>query len=1412
MARLNTTASGLWVAAAITAFLAGGGTAPGQSRPTAEEQGGGDAGEWSGSLSRATQEAEYRFMWDGDRLTAPNRAQGLRLALEADRMEIEARQGGAERFLLTLGPLSSGEHGAPESPGRRAMSLREAWIERGPITETLRNEEQGVARRIIVREGPDGAGVLRLEQTLGRTLTAYPAGGRSILFRTPSGEAVLRQTLVEARDGRGRILSARQEIGRGSLALVVETMDASAPVTIELLITTAQWTVEGDQAFPAFGQIAVTAGDLNNDGYSDIVVGAPNYDAGQQDEGKIFVYLGGPDGPAATPVFTAEGNEANANFGTGVGPAGDVNNDGYFDLIVGCPKCGADNRGRAILYAGGPGGIAGEVWSADLGAGTESFGQSVATAGDVNGDLFADLIVGAPFNSAGGDNRGTAAIFLGSATWPATTPDRTVSGTADNNNCGFLVATAGNVNGDLYADVLVGCPGSLIGTDTGTARVYHGSATGIGASPSRTLTGETVGDLFGAAVGMAGDVNGDGYTDIAIGAPYFGTTTFPGEGKVYVYHGSSTGIPAAATATRVIGSTGARYGICVGTAGDVNGDGFADLLVGASAYSGGQTNEGRFELLYGRPAGIGAPPLSQSFQSDSAGAFFGASVATAGDVNGDGFSDVLAGAPSMTTPSGNGRVFLYPGGADLPVEIVEWQSDQADAALGTAVAAGDFNADGYSDVVIGTPMFTNGQQNEGKIEVHVGGPDGPDFVADLTVEGAQAGAFFGQALASVGDVNGDGFDDLVVAAPGFNGGQTDEGRVFLFPGSATGLPGTASQFLETNVTSSEFGFAVAGAGDVNGDGFADVIVGEPQKVVAGQLGRAHVYHGGAAGLPASPTLTLNGTGSNNSFGFAVATAGDVNGDGFSDVLVGDPDFNANGRGNAFLFLGGAAGVNPAAFWSNPQIPSAGARYGFALSTLGDMDGDGLSDFAVGEPFGEFEAAQADEGMLHVYYGRPNGLAPGQLDVYQGNTSGGHLGSAVANAGDVNNDGYSDMLIGAPTLGSGVMSLWYGSPSGFAVGTGASPTYTQGGFLPTDLFGAAVAPAGDVNGDGFGDFLVGAPHAGFDNGQANEGHASLYLGGGKKGKDRLPRQRRFDDTAALGLYGKSETTNSFKLKTLARSPMGRDRVALDHEAADLSVPLDGAGLVFGNFFDSGSVDSLGSAINFTRSVTNLLGGPNFHWRFRMRWKSPYFTYSPWLKHAADNVSEKQLRTSCTAALWYADDDGDGHGDPAASLNVCNPGPGYVASSDDCDDGSAARFPGNAEVCDGLDNDCDAAVDEGIAAPTGLAALSFEFLPPPFGGMVLDWPAVSGATGYDVVRGNLAQLRSTGGDFTQAVDACLGDNQSATSESDPAVPRSGDGFFYLVRPVNCGGTGTYDSGGHQQIGKRDSEIDASPRACP
>jgi len=1423
MARLDATKT--WAAVLATALFMAGGLTAGESGPAPgaaarEVEGRSD---WQASVSRDLAEAEYRFAWDGDRLTAPNRAQDLRVSLTAAGLELTSRTRGAGHFVLSLGPAMVASPAAgpaatarteglvPEAP-RRMAAGPEAWVDRGGVLETVKNEEAGLTRRWVIRDlASHAGGELRLVQPMGRSLAAYPEGDRGVLFKTPEGEAVLRQSVVSVTDGRGRPLHARQEIAPGSLTVVIEDVEAAtAPITIDLLDTSATWTVDGDQAFPAFGQVAVTAGDLNNDGYSDIVVGAPNYDAGSQNEGKIFVYLGGPGGPSTTPVFTAEGNEASATFGTSVGPAGDVNNDGYFDLIVGCPACGSDNRGKAFLYAGGPGGITGLVWSADLGAGTESFGQSVATAGDVNNDLFADIIVGAPFNSAGGSDRGSAAIFLGGQSWPATTPDRLVNGTVDNNACGFSVSTAGNVNGDAFADVLVGCPGAFLLTDIGTVRVYHGSSTGIGATPARTLSGESVGDLFGSAVSLAGDVNGDGYTDIVVGAPYFDNATFPFEGKVYVYHGSSTGLPATASFSRVIQSSNALFGISVATAGDVNGDGFADVLVGAAQYTAGQSNEGRFDLFYGGASGLTVP--SQFFQSDSANARLGQSVGTAGDVNGDGFSDILAGAPNMTTAAGNGRVFLYPGRPDLPVEVAEWQSDLPDVLLGSAVAAGDWNGDGYSDVVIGTPMFSNGQQNEGKIDVHVGGPTGPDLVADLTVEGGQTGGFFGQALASAGDVNGDGFDDLLVGAPDFNNGQTDEGRVFVFLGSATGLPAVASQTLETNITSAEFGFAVAAAGDVNGDGFADVVIGEPQKIVAGQLGRAHIYYGSGAGLPSSPSLTLSGTGSNNSFGFAVSTAGDINGDGFSDVLVGDPDFNSNGRGNAYLYLGGAGGLSTTAFWSNPQVPSSGAHYGFAVSTLGDMNGDGLSDFVVGEPFGEVESTQADEGLVHVYYGRPNGLAPGQLDVYQGNQAGGHLGKSVANAGDVNDDGYSDMLLGAPEIGAGEASLWYGSPSGFATGTGASPTYTQFGFLPTDQFGFAVAPAGDVNGDGFADFLVGAPHAGFDNGQANEGHASLYLGGGRKGWNRLPRQRRFDDTAALGLYGKSETTSSFKLKTVARSPMGRDRVAMDHEAADLSVPLDGSGMVFGGSFDSGAVDSLGSAINFTRSVQNLTGGPNFHWRFRMHWKSPFFTYSPWLKHTADNVSEKQLRTSCTASTWFTDADGDGHGNPASTVSVCFPGPGFVASSDDCDDTRAARFPGNAEVCDGIDNDCDNVVDDGIAAPTAIPSVTFSFLPPPFNSLVLGWGGISGATGYDVVRGDLALLRSSGGDFKVAVLACLGNDQASTSESDLITPAVGGGFFYEVRAENCGGAGTYDSGGHGQQGSRDAEIAQAAAACP
>jgi hypothetical protein len=182
------------------------------------------------------------------------------------------------------------------------------------------------------------------------------------------------------------------------------------------------------------------------------------------------------------------------------------------------------------------------------------------------------------------------------------------------------------------------------------------------------------------------------------------------------------------------------------------------------------------------------------------------------------------------------------------------------------------------------------------------------------------------------------------------------------------------------------------------------------------------------------------------------------------------------------------------------------------------------------------------------------------------------------------------------------------------------------------------------------------------------------------------------------------------------------------------------------------------------------------------------------------------------LVYRDADGDGYGAPGVTSGSCDGSlpAGFVENSADCNDGSAAIHPGSAETCNGIDDDCDGTIDEGIAAPSGRPPLMETRSG---ASAVLAWTAVAGATGYDVVKGSLASLQSSGGNFTTSATACLGNDLPGTTVTDTEMPAPGGGLWHLIRAVNaCGGSGTYDEGSPSQIGSRDAEIQASGAACP
>jgi hypothetical protein len=393
---------------------------------------------------------------------------------------------------------------------------------------------------------------------------------------------------------------------------------------------------------------------VNGDGYADIVIGAPTFDTVREDEGRAFVYYGGPAGlSTGQPDWALESGQAGAEFGTSVGTAGDVNGDGYADLVVGAPYYddGQADEGRAFLFYGSAlGAPTPEDWTA---AGEpfveyswDWFGKSVSTAGDVNGDGYGDVIVGAPSYDGGLDNQGRVHLFLGSVSGLSTTAHWIVTGEREAGWFGVSAGTAGDVNGDGYSDVIVGEAGRPIGNDQvkGRAYIYYGAPSGPETTPAWWVQDDQVGTLFGRVVSTAGDVNGDGYADIVIGAPDSDATQ-ENVGQATLYLGSSSGLGASPAWTARGTQANAHFGRSVGTAGDINGDGYSEVIVGAPGvgYYGREVN-GRALVYHGSPSGLSAS-ADWTVQHDQASALFGTSAGAAGDVNGDGYADVIVGAP-----------------------------------------------------------------------------------------------------------------------------------------------------------------------------------------------------------------------------------------------------------------------------------------------------------------------------------------------------------------------------------------------------------------------------------------------------------------------------------------------------------------------------------------------------------------------------------------------------------------------------------------------------------------------------------------------------------------------------------------------------------------------------------------------
>ena len=503
-------------------------------------------------------------------------------------------------------------------------------------------------------------------------------------------------------------------------------------------------------------------------------------------------------------------------------------------------------------------------------------------------------------------------------------------------------------------------------------------------------------------------------------------------------------------------------------------------------------------------------------------------VFTLSYLGGDGNDVTLT--PLLVVPPGTFKLGDLNGtnGFKIPGKI------SGDRAGGSVRSAGDVNGDGFSDFILGAEHALIGSSTEAGASYVIFGKsaafpkdfdlDTLDGTTGFKIEGEAAGDLSSTSVSGGGDINGDGFADLIVgAAYADTNGHADSGATYVIFGKASGFTPTLSLttlngtngFRINGVSTLEYsGSRVSTAGDMNGDGFADILIAQP-FIQAGTTGSVFVVFGKKTAFTATLDLTalngangfrINGANNNDYFGHSISTAGDVNGDGFSDILLSAPgaDEGGSNRGAAYVVFGKST-----AFTATLSISTLDGKIGFkipgttngdqlgnSVSSAGDINGDGLDDLLIG--------TNSDGGASagYIIFGKRKGHTASFSTSTLNGTNGFQITSdfagakIVSSAGDFNGDGLSDFLISSPDTSDGGDSyLAFGRASGFAPTLNLATLNGTTGYhfiaeAAGNHSGLSLSSAGDINKDGFGDFLIGAPTA-----LANAGTTYIVLGKG-----------------------------------------------------------------------------------------------------------------------------------------------------------------------------------------------------------------------------------------------------------------------------------------------------------------------------